>query len=112
MIMKLNTLLLTTLLSTSIAFAADANTTAAAPEMTVKQEGIKYIKMLGGTLKTQLQKHMKADKTGVDAVTFCTTEATKLTAEVNTKLPAYAKVRRTALKLRNGEKNAADARQF
>lgn len=105
--MKVTTLLLTTLLSTSMALASESNTTA--PEMTVKQEGVKYIKMLGGTLKTQLQTHMKADKTGVDAVTFCTTEATKLTADVNSKLPAYAKVRRTALKLRNSDKNGADA---
>lgn len=104
--MKATTLLLTTLLSTSMALASESNTTA--PEMTVKQEGVKYIKMLGGALKTELQTHMKADKTGVDAVTFCTTEATKLTVEVNSKLPAYAKVRRTALKLRNSDKNGAD----
>ena len=105
--MKINTLLLATLLTTSVTFASETNTTS--PEMTVKQEGIKYIKMLGGALKTELQTHMKADKTGVDAVTFCTNEATKLTAEINSKLPDYAKVRRTALKLRNSEKNAADA---
>ena len=105
MIMKLNTLLLTALLSTSIVLASEATPT----EMTAKQEGVKYIKMLGGTLKTELQKEMKADKTGVGAVTFCTNEATKLTAEINSKLPDYAKVRRTALKLRNSEKNAADA---
>ncbi len=103
--MKLNTLLLTSLLSTSIVLASEATPT----EMTAKQEGIKYIKMLGGALKTELQTHMKADKTGVGAVTFCTDEATKLTAEINSKLPDYAKVRRTALKLRNSEKNAADA---
>ena len=102
--MKLNTLLLTTLLSSSIVLASEATPT----EMPVKQEGIKYIKMLGGALKTELQKEMKADKTGVGAVTFCTNEATKLTAEINSKLPDYAKVRRTALKLRNSEKNAAD----
>jgi len=105
MIMKLNTLLLTTLLSSSMALASESTPT----EMTVKQEGIKYIKMLGGALKTELQAHMKADKTGVGAVTFCTTDATKLTAEINSKLPAYANVRRTSLKLRNSEKNAADA---
>jgi len=102
--MKVTTFLLTSLLSTSMALASEANT-----ELTVKQEGVTYIKMLGGALKTQLQTEMKADKTGVGAVTFCTNEATKLTAEVNTKLPAYAKVRRTALKLRNAEKNGADA---
>jgi len=106
--MKINTLLLATLLSASMALASETNTTTA-PEMTVKQEGIKYIKMLGGALKTKLQTEMKADKTGVGAVTFCTNEATKLTAEINSKLPDYAKVRRTALKLRNSEKNAADA---
>ncbi len=105
--MKINTLLLTTLLSTSMALASEANTTS--PEMTVKQEGIKYIKMLGGTLKTELQTEMKADKTGVGAVTFCTTKANKITEEINTKLPAYAKVRRTALKLRNAKDNSADA---
>ena len=98
--MKLNTLLLSTLLLTSASLADN---------ITVKQEGIKYIKMLGGALKSELQAHMKADKTGIGAVTFCTNEATKLTAEVNTKLPAYAKVRRTALKLRNADKNGADA---
>ena len=105
--MKTTTLLLTTLLSTSIALASEANTTPT--EMTVKQEGIKYIKMLGGTLKTQLQTEMMADKTGVGAVTFCTTKATKITAEVNSKLPDHAKVRRTALKLRNDKENSADA---
>ena len=105
--MKVTTLLLTTLLSTSMTLASETNTTPA--EMTVKQEGVKYIKMLGGALKTELQKEMKADKTGVGAVTFCTNEATKLTAEINSKLPDYAKVRRTALKLRNAEKNSADA---
>jgi hypothetical protein len=103
--MKLNTFLLTALLSSSIVLASEATYT----EMTVKQEGVKYIKMLGGALKTQLQKEMKADKTGVGAVTFCTDKATKLTTEINSKLPDYAKVRRTALKLRNSEKNAADA---
>ena len=105
--MKVTTLLLTTLLSTSMTLASETNTTPA--EMTVKQEGVKYIKMLGGALKTELQTEMKADKTGVSAVTFCTTKATKITAEVNSKLPAYAKVRRTALKLRNEKDNSADA---
>ncbi len=105
--MKVKTLLLAALLSTSMTLASEANTTPA--KMTIKQEGVKYIKMLGGALKTQLQTEMKADKTGVGAVTFCTTKATKITAEVNSKLPAYAKVRRTALKLRNEKDNSADA---
>ncbi len=98
--MKLSTILLSGLLLTSAIHAE---------EMSVKQEGVKYIKMLGGALKGELQSKMKADKTGVEAIHFCKENATKITAEVNSKLPAYAKVRRTALKLRNAEKNSADA---
>jgi hypothetical protein len=98
--MKLSTIVLSGLLLTSAIHAE---------EMSVKQEGVKYIKMLGGALKGELQSKMKADKTGVEAIHFCKENATKITAEVNSKLPAYAKVRRTALKLRNAEKNSADA---
>jgi len=86
-------------------FASDMNTTEA---MHIKQEGIKYIKMLGGALKTELKAHMKADKTGLSAAAFCASKATSLTTEVNSKLPKYAKVRRTALQLRNNTNNTAD----
>ena len=105
--MKINTLLITTLVSTSIAFASDANTTPPV-ELTVKQEGMKYIKMLGGVLKSELQTHMKADKTGLAAMGFCTAQADSITKEINAKLPEYASVRRTAMKTRNSD-NAADA---
>ena len=105
--MKINTLLITTLVSTSIALASEANTTAPA-EITVKQEGMKYIKMLGGALKGELQTHMKADKTGLAAMSFCTAQADSITKEINAKLPKYASVRRTAMKTRNSD-NAADA---
>ena len=105
--MKINTLLITTLVSTSIALASEANTTSPA-EITVKQEGMKYIKMLGGVLKSELQTHMKADKTGLAAMGFCTAKADDITKEVNSKLPKYASVRRTAMKTRNSD-NAADA---
>ena len=103
--MKLHTLLFSTLLIIS-AMATDNNTTA---ELTVKQEGIKYIKMLGGALKTELKAHMMADKSGLSAAGFCTSKATSITNEVNAKLPNYAKVRRTSLKLRNNTNNTADA---
>jgi len=104
--MKLYILLLTTLLSTTLALALDANTTASGV-MRVKQEGVKYIKLLGGTLKSELQTHMKADKTGLSAMGFCSAKAADITKEVNKKLPAYASVRRTALKTRN-ENNLPD----
>lgn len=104
--MKINTLLLTTLLSTSLSLSSEVNITTAT-ELTVKQEGMKYIKMLGGALKGELQTHMKADKTGLGAMGFCTAQADSITKEVNTKLPKYALVRRTAVKSRN-QNNAAD----
>lgn len=104
--MKINTLLLTALLSTSMALSSEATTTAT--ETTTKQEGIKYIKMLGRALKSELQIHIKADKTGLAAMGFCTAKAVDITKEVNSKLPAYASVRRTALKTRN-ENNLPDA---
>ena len=88
--------------------AALLSVTAQAETPTVKQEGIGYIKMLGGTLKSELQAKMKEDPTGNAAATFCKESAEKLTKEVNTKLPEYASVRRTALKIRNTN-NKADA---
>jgi hypothetical protein len=98
--MKLSTLLLSTLLLGSVAVA---------DEMPVKKEGIQYIKMLGGALKSELKGHMKKDPSGLEALAFCTGSADKITNEVNAKLPAYAKVRRTALKVRNDKVNAPDA---
>ena len=103
--MKLKTLLVTSLLTAS-AMAANNNVT---QPLTVKQEGDKYIKMLGGALKTQLKAHMKKDPTGLDALAFCTGSADNITKEVNAKLPDYAKVRRTALKIRNNSVNTPDA---
>jgi len=103
--MKINQVLLATVLVTSAMVVAQATTNT----LSVKQEGIKYIKMLGGALKTELKAHMKADKTGLSAAGFCASKATSITKEVNSKLPKYAKVRRTALKLRNDKNNAADA---
>lgn len=99
--MKITNLLFSTLLLTSATFADDMNAT--------KQEGIKYIKMLGGALKTELKAHMKKDPTGLEALAFCTGSADRITKEVNAKLPAYAKVRRTALKVRNDSVNTPDA---
>lgn len=104
--MKLNILLLTTLLCTNLILAMDANTTSS-KEMSAKQEGVQYIKLLGETLKGELQTHMKADETGLAAMGFCTAKADDITKEINKKLPTYASVRRTALKARN-ENNLPD----
>ena len=106
--MRLHTLLFTPLLATSLALAS-ANTPSkdSTAEMPAKQEGIKYIKMLGGALKTQLQTHMKSDQSGLSAMGFCSAKAEDITKEVNMKLPKHASVRRTALKIRN-ENNTPD----
>ena len=97
------TLILTTVLCLSMLNAENTAT----DELSKKQEGVKYIKMLGKTLKTHLQTEMKADKTGLKAMTFCTDKADELTKEVNSKLPKGVTVRRTALKVR-AEKNKPD----
>lgn len=102
--MKFKIVLAPLLLSASL-FAADQNATT---DITIKQEGIGYIKMLGGALKSELQTHMKADPSGMSALGFCTAKADEITQNINKKLPKYASVRRTSLKNRN-EKNAADA---
>ncbi len=78
-----------------------------ANEMAIKQEGVKYIKMLGKELKTNLKSHMKADPTGVSAMGFCAGKAESITEEINAKLPEGVSVRRTALKTRS-EKNSPD----
>lgn len=98
------TLILTSLLCVSMLNAQNNETTS---KLTKKQEGVKYIKMLGKTLKTHLKTEMKADKTGLKAMTFCTTKADELTKEINSKLPKGVLVRRTALKTR-AENNKAD----
>ena len=51
---------------------------------------------------------MQADPTAVAAFGFCTVKAMEITNDVNKGLPAYAKVRRTGLKVRNTA-NTADA---
>jgi len=103
--MKLHTILLTSILCLNSTMATDINNTT---PLNVKQEGIKYIKILASTLKTNLKVHMKNDPSGLDALAFCTGNANRITKEVNAKLPSYAKVRRTALKIRNKSTNQPD----
>ena len=67
----------------------------------IKQDGIKYIKMLGSELKKNLVAKLEADPNAKEALEFCTTAATNITKEVNKKLPSNATVYRTALKYRN-----------
>jgi len=99
-------LLLTSLITSTILCASENNTS---NPISVKQEGIKYIKMLGGALKKELKTQIMADKTGLKALEFCTAKANAITQEVNKKLPSHATVRRTALKIRNNTDNTRDA---
>ncbi len=90
--MKVKSILLSALLLSSTIYAN---------EVSIKKEGIGYIKMLGSTLKSQMKKQMKQDKTGLGAMGFCSASAEIITQDINKKLPANVKVRRTALKSRN-----------
>ena len=91
------------------ALAAFSMTLHAADMDSTKAEGIKYIKMLGKALKTEMKAHMKNDPSGLEALAFCSGSADRITNEVNAKLPKYAKVRRTALRVRNDKVNVPDA---
>jgi hypothetical protein len=95
--MKLQ-LLIASLLCTASIHASQTHGTKALSET---QEGIKYIKMLGGTLKSQLKAQLQADPSGLSAIGFCTAKAQIITDEVNARLPDHAKVRRTSLRTRN-----------
>lgn len=99
---KLTTGFMLSLIVSGALSANDTNTTA------IKQEGVKYIKMLGKALKSEVQAKMKEDPTGTLAMGFCSTKAMDITEEINNKLPDYASVRRIAIKIRN-EKNSPDA---
>lgn len=95
--MKLK-LTIASLFCTAGLYASQAHGT---PTLNKTQEGIKYIKMLGGTLKSQLKAQLQADPSGLGAIGFCTAKAQQITDEVNAQLPEYAKVRRTSLRTRN-----------
>ena len=76
--------------------------------VSLTQEGMHAIKLLGKTLKTQLKTKFQEDSNGTTAITFCSTEAQNITQQVNEQLPSHVKVRRTSLLLRNPA-NQADA---
>ncbi len=105
--MKYTKALATTLILSTAIFATEANTTAANAQMAIKQEGVKYIKMLGKALQGEMKKHMQADKSGLEAVKFCSEKARELGKEINSKLPENVRVRRTSLKIRD-PKNKPD----
>jgi hypothetical protein len=67
----------------------------------IAKEGVKYIKMLGSELKANVKKRLQADPTGIDAVKFCSENASKIIHNVASKFPEHIKVRRVATKYRN-----------
>ena len=96
------------LTATAMLLSATALIAQPSKPMPVTKEGIGYIKMLGKALKTELKTHMKKDPSGLEAMAFCSGSADTITKEVNAKLPSHAKVRRTALKVRNDKVNTPD----
>jgi len=120
--MKINGLLLATLLATSAVAVEEVNVTKesntseevvsidvnATQQSALMDEGVKYIKMLGGALKHELQKQMKLDASGLAGLNFCAARANEITVNVNSKLPSHASVRRTSIRPRNKAVNTPD----
>ncbi len=101
-------IIITSILAASALFASEANATKQVISPVVK-EGVGYIKMLGKELKTNMKKHMMADKSGIDAAGFCSNKASDIAKEVSKKFPEGVRVYRTSLKIRN-EANKPDAK--
>jgi len=83
---------------TAISIMANAET---ANSQNVAQEGVKYIKMLGKELKSEVKKRMKDDPSGLQAAYLCSKSAEDITKRVNAKYPEGVRVYRTAIKYRN-----------
>jgi len=109
--MKFKTVLLASLLVISVSHAQgkDANATSKQESnLSVKDEAIKYMKMLGGAHKTQLKGKIKEGKTDPQLAEYCAGVVPDLDKGVNASIPKYAHVRRTSLKVRNTSRNTPD----
>ncbi len=93
---------------TALVLSATVAISAQNTDANIAKEGVKYIKMMGKTLKGEMKKRMKDDPTGLQAAYMCSKSAQDITAKVNSKYPKGVRVYRTALKYRN-EKNKPDA---
>jgi hypothetical protein len=99
-------ILTTALIASTMTLMAEGSMTAEKKE--IMMEGVKYIKILGKELKTNVGSRLKKDPTGLKAVTFCSENAKEVAKKVFADFPAHVKVRRTALKYRNPD-NKPDA---
>jgi len=93
-------ILILPLIATAI-FANENNTTTKEQMPPVVKEGIKYIKMVGKELKSNVKAKMQEDKSGVKAAEFCANNAKEVMQKVTKNFPENVKVRRVALKYRN-----------
>lgn len=92
----------------SIALILSASLLSAATDKEIKQEAKVAIMKMGKTLKSHMQKNMKAGGP-VKAAGFCLKEASKITQEVNKAYPKGISVKRVSLKYRNpADKPTAD----
>ncbi len=96
------------IVATSI-YANSAESNATKPQMPpVVKKGVTAIKMFGGELKKNVKAKFKEDKSGLEAVKFCSKEAKEIAKKVATKFPEGVTVRRVAIKNRN-EANKPDS---
>ncbi len=99
-------ILSTVLILSSITLMAEGTMTTDKKE--IMMEGVKYIKMLGKELKSNVGSRLKKDPSGLKAVSFCADNAKEVAQKVSASFPENVKVRRTALKYRNPD-NKPDA---
>ncbi len=97
---------ISTLIAGTMTLMAQGNMTPEKKE--IMMEGVKYIKMLGKELKSNVGSRLKKDPSGLEAVTFCSENVKEVAQKVFANFPAHVKVRRTALKYRNPD-NKPDA---
>jgi hypothetical protein len=95
--MKKSLTVLSLVAFTTLSFAGNG---ADEPNPVVK-EGIKYIKMLGKGLKSEVKKRMEEDSSGAKAAEFCANNAKEVAKKVSANFPEGVVVRRTSLKYRN-----------
>jgi hypothetical protein len=97
--------LIYTILLTSTLVNAQPLTSDAKEYKDVVQTGKEATKLLLETLQKNMQEHMKNGGV-MDALNFCSNEASALTQKVNSQLPQGIATKRVSLKFRNPENEA------
>ncbi len=97
------------MLIASAIYANDAENNTTKPQLSpTVLKGVTAIKMLGAELKKNVKAKLQEDKSGLEAMNFCSTNVAEISANVAKKFPEGVTVRRVASKYRN-EANKPDS---